>query len=358
MRRLVVFVPGLVSSPELDSVLRQKLPNLEQLAEDGELFRLAIPPTVETPEAFLLGLGPREGQLRQGPLTISALNADPPDDSTQFHLTLASLSDDTVSACTLEPSEDELKSVFGLAERLNIRLLTVVKGELLDHGLVWENRGDLGTTALVDSVPFRESLPEGDGENLLRRFIDDSVNLLHEQDFNLRRIDQGLPPYNILWPWGHGHRTAVPNLFLRRGRQALVVSGSMRLAGLTRLASYRHIDRSLVGKGTNTKLRNLADRVGQESASIVYLQAANEFRVKGQFEELDWFVREFDREFLGPILDTSIDEQIHITLITNELGFTFDSKSRRSNSIPFDERALEDTRLRERDLWTSVNEAL
>ena len=79
MRRIVILVPDLLGEP---SVLRQKLPSLQQMAEMGDLVKLQPLPDVDTREALYLGMRPDEGQLRQGPLTVSTLGADPPGRST------------------------------------------------------------------------------------------------------------------------------------------------------------------------------------------------------------------------------------------------------------------------------------
>jgi len=245
MRRTILIVPGLLSDPGTESYLRQRLPALSVLSEIGALRKVSELPESETPEAMLLGLGPSVVSLRQGPLTVSALGFDPPERSTHFHLSLMSYHDGDASIPGVLPRADELELVMSAAKRLDTKLLTVLKGEELNHALVWEALGDMGTTAAsqLDRHPMIEHLPEGDGEAALRRFIDDSVNLLSSLELNERRLDEGLQPFNLLWPWGHGSRTAVPNLALRRGEPAVVESASMRLAGLTRLAGYKHADR-------------------------------------------------------------------------------------------------------------------
>src|SRR5579884_4134492 len=97
MRRLVVIAPGLLGDPESESPLRQSLPALQRFTEAGTLFKLAPPPFIETPEALWLGLRPEEAQMRQGPLTVSALGADPPERSTHFHLSLMSFDGERAS---------------------------------------------------------------------------------------------------------------------------------------------------------------------------------------------------------------------------------------------------------------------
>lgn len=360
MRRIVIVVPDLLGDPEAESPLRQSMPALSALTEAGVLAKLAPMPKIETPEALYLGLRHDEAQMRQGPLTVSALGADPPERSTHFHLSPASFDGSALRDPGPVPTPEEVDLIIGQSKRLQTPLLTVVHGEEWDHGLVWEALGDLGTTAVTDAYDkgVKSTLPEGDGERLLRRFVDDSVNVLNDLEFNQRRIDEGFPPVNVLWPWGHGTRRSVPNLVLRRGEVATVESGSLRLAGLTRLTGYRHASRRDFGRGTRTRLRKIAERALTRDVTIAMLDAVREFRQKGMEEELHWFVRELDRELLQPLLEKARLEPSRITLLapSSAVGLALTSEPQRpeGNFLPFDERALEERTLPTRDLWQAV----
>jgi len=376
MRRTVLILPGLLSLPEGDSLLRQGLPALSNLCERGTFSKVAPIPESDTPESMVLGMSPNSVRLNQGPLTVSALGFDPPERSTHFHLSLMSFCDGIVSKPTLLATQNDVDVILSLAKRLDTKLLTVLKGESFDHALVWEALGDLGTSSAVDADGklMKEHLPQGDGETTLRRFIDDSINLLTDLELNERRIDAGLPPFNLLWPWGQGVRTPVPNLALGRGEPAIVESGSMRLAGLTRLAGYKHTSRAQVGRGLGTKLRLIADRATKRSLSIVYLDVAEALRREGKLEELEWFVRELDRELLAPLLDDHIKTPSRLTVIApgtlesflagdypaSPIGLSVSSETGHisHNIYPFDERCLEEKTVPARDLWALVSEAI
>ncbi|HEY0866122.1 MAG TPA: hypothetical protein VGE01_02015, partial [Fimbriimonas sp.] len=222
MRRVLIVLPNLLGQPGEATPLQGALPNLEILAEAGTVTKIAPLPDVETPEALYLGMAPDQGQLRQGPLTVAALGQDPPDRSTHFHLSLASLHDGILSFPQIGAHPAALVRML---PRLNTRTLTLLPGIRTDHALVWEGLGDLSTVSppRAGGRPIRDCLPEGDNEPALRRLIDDSVNLLAESDENRIREEEGLPPLNILWPWGHGTCVPVPNLWLERGERALVM---------------------------------------------------------------------------------------------------------------------------------------
>jgi 2,3-bisphosphoglycerate-independent phosphoglycerate mutase len=364
MRRTVLIVPDLLSPDGAESPLRQKLPSLSLLTELGNLSKVAAVPRLETPEVLYLGLSPSEGQMRQGPLTVSALGADPPDRSTHFHLSLMSFVDGEGRQVELQIPPDDLRKIMEVVPKLNTRSLTVVAGEGVDHGLVWEGLGDLGTTPARDlhGKPIRAHLPEGDADTHLRRLIDDSINLLSELELNERRTDQDLPPLNLLWPWGHGTRKPMPNLALRRGERATVESNSMRLAGLTRLTGYVHGDRQAFGRGINTRLAPLAERLLKNEVSIVVIDALQDLRAKGLEEELHWFMRELDQALLKPLVEETLKDPSRLTVIapgsTTGLAASLQSPSNLANSMPFDERSLEERTLSTRDLPQLVLDAI
>lgn len=302
--------------------------------------------------------------MRQGPLTVSALGADPPERSTHFHVSLLGLVDGDVAGPPEVVPQGDLDAIIQHAKKLNTRTLTFLSGENLDHALVWEGVGDLQTEPADEVIgqPMKPHRPEGDAEKELRRFIDDSVNLLSELELNERRMDEGLPPLNLLWPWGHGVRRPVPNLILKRGERAQVESASMRLAGLARLVGYRHGDRRAVGKGTGTRLEHLVDQAMAHDLTILLIEAPGQLRREGLIEELHWFVREMDGRLLKPLYDSALRGTGRFALIApgegSGLTLQFESAPAGNNRYPFDERALEERALTQTDAWTAIEEAL
>ncbi len=360
-----MIVPGLVGEAGGDSVLRQKLANLDRFANQGQVGKIASLPVAATKEALYLGMEAKEIHLEQGPLTVSALGFDPPERSTHFHLSLLTYIDGLAYEVTEVLELSVTDKLMEEAKRLDGKLLTTLVGEGTDHALVWEALGDLGTTNAADLVGKKilGHLPDGDGEARLRRYIDDSINLLTGLEFNTRRMDEGLPPINLLWPWGHGVRTRVPNLALRRGEPATVESSSLRLAGLTRLAGYKHGKRSSVGNGVHTQFRELASRAVARQLTIMVLDGAEQLRKAGKFEELEWFVQELDRKLVEPLLDDQRLNDSHVTLLapstTGEgLFLVQESSSPMMHSYPFDERTLEEATASTQDLNRLVNSAI
>jgi hypothetical protein len=349
MRKILLIAPDWLAADQDESVLRQNLTALSQMAELGELKRISPLPQVETPEALVLGFPPDHVRLAQGPLTVAALGADPPPRSTHFHLTPMSFDNGNLAEIEWDLPGEEVDMAMERAKILNTKTLTIVAGENKDHGLVWEGMGDLGTRdpATASQQGYHASLPEGDNEPALRRFVDDSVNILSELEFNARRVNEGLPPINVLWPWGHGVRLDVPNMAIHRGAPAFVVSQSLRLAGLTRLAGYRHSDRISTRLGMNADWEQIANQAMARDATIIWTSIFKDLRSKGQLDEAQWLSKRIDDLLVDPILSHSRDNPIRLSILApcssgEGLSLTYQSRMSSGNTTPFDERALEE----------------
>lgn len=317
----------------------------------------------ETPEARWLGMSPNEASPAQGALTVAALGVDPPARSMHFHVSLLSATEGVISAIAPKPRADELGPLLSLAGKLNTRSLTFLQGPELDHGLVWEQLGDLHTFTDEEAMgqEIKKRMPEGDGEFVLRRFIEDSVNLLSEHEANRRREDEGFALINLLWPWGQGVRGPVPNLALRRGEPANVMSASMRLQGLSRLAGYRHTDLDWMGTGVHTKFEEIARRCLTGSSSIVVLDAVAKLRREGMVDEAEYVGRELDARLLKPLLESQ--EPMRLLVVAPSdcgagLTLDYDSQHPNDNDVPFDERSLDEARIPFVDAEDAVDAAL
>jgi hypothetical protein len=366
MRKAVLIVPNWLVAEDGQSVLWSPLSALSFFAERSSLRKCisAMEPCMV--EATWLGLAPGTVNLEDGPLIVSAFGYDPPDRSVQFQMSLMSLVDGAARKLMEKIPRQELDAIWQETQKLNTRALTAVRGEGTEHGLVWEDGSlEMGTTPAkrVEGNPIAGLLPEGDGERMLRRFVDDAINLLSELELNQIRLDEGREPLNLWWPWGQGFRTATPNLALRRGEVSQVESASIRLQGLVRLCGYRHGDRSSLRSGLRTNFEHVGASISKSSSSISVIGVIAELREQNRVEEMDWFTKELNRRLLEPLVQLARREPLHLTLLapsTQGQGLVLDFRSDapETNSIPFDERALEEKSLQTIADWQAVNEAL
>jgi 2,3-bisphosphoglycerate-independent phosphoglycerate mutase len=374
VRKLVVVAPDWLGENPERSPFEQGLPALEELESRSNLARLAPTPPAGTVEAAFLGMDPASVNLSQGALTVAALGFDPPERSVHFHLSLASFVEGRLRFFRAAPPEVLVSSAFREAAKLNTKRLTVLPGTGLDHALVWEEGSlDMATCepSGAEGKPVGDCVPEGDGELLLRRFIDDSVNLLAELPANVQRLDEGEAPISVLWPWGQGFRDPVPNLALLPGEIVWVMSGSLRLQGLTRLTGYRHSDRMEFGTGTNVRLERIVEAAKSRPATIAVIESLSQFAAKKMAEESAWLTRELDGRLLAPLLPDVREGLLSLVIASPRLyreantmipiaGLALTSAYPAGPGDPgrFHEESLDDRRYGIRDLWQVVEEAL
>lgn len=376
VRKLTVVVPYLVSGPEQESALRSLPAGLERIVERGRVVRIDPLEETATPEAAWLALDPSEVQVSQGPLTVSALGHHPPEGSVHFHLTLCSADEDgCLQTVDNRPTEVEVARVFQEVDRLATRALTPLKGEGLDHALVWEDGSLEMSSKAPGSVvgkPLLDHAPHGEGETVLRRFIDDAVNLLEPLEINYIRREEGVRPLNCLWPWGHGFRPSLPNLPLRRGDLVYVESGSMRMHGLCDLVGYRHGDRVRFGTALRTDFSRILRTVKKQRLTLALLHSVEEMQRHVKVDEIVWNLAQLSEKVFEPLMDE--EEPFVLRLVapgghasisgppsrasSTGLGLEYDSQNPRSDGLPFDERVLDDPRVPTLKAWEFIHPGL
>ncbi|MDI9639937.1 hypothetical protein QPK87_19805 [Kamptonema cortianum] len=367
MRTKILIAPGL-ADPKGDSVLNSAPPAWRRLAECSHITRIRALEPQPVSESAWLGVPPHALKIAQGPLTVAALGHDPPERSVHFHLSLLSVDkDETVSEVHLPISESEVNGIFEAASRLSSSNLTPLQGEGVDHALVWEGGSiDLGTkkpSEVAGSI-WSKHLPEGDGEPLLRRFIDDSINLLDGLELNRIRQEEGMPKLNLLWPWGQGFREPLPNLALRRGQSVTFYSQSLRLQGLTRLTGYRHADPTGFRRGVHVSPKTIQAWWDDSGTSVILIPGLSEFRRHRREEELEHLLNTWGASFIDSCLSLNLeDEPMELTILvpseeSEGIALQFHSHLRRQNSIPFDERIIGDTTIPLSPVETLIESAL
>lgn len=242
----------------------EELPSLPGfLRGHGEVFLAAGEQGRTRPLTASLGLNPRAHPVEVGPLLVACHRAGPPPRSVHLALTPLSLSAEgkLERAPALEPQEwDEIRAA---AQWLATKDMTVLAEP---DALVWERGSlDMGMIPAPDAIgmDYLAARPEGDGERLFRRLIDDSANLLSELDCNRRRMDEGKPTVDLWWPWGPGFEPRWPDLPLRHGAPIRLFSSNDLMTGaaiLAKITSQKsHAPEANAGEITIVDDRRLRD---------------------------------------------------------------------------------------------------
>lgn len=338
--------------PELESIWEGPPEGLKYLAELGEVIRLG--PVGRSIEAELMGL-PEDVYVPRGPLVVSAFGWEPPRKSVHFEMSLLSVGADGLIKKVGSVSKEEARILAEQFPRLATRKVTPKWGEQATHGLVWED-GSLELGCFSDSEVlgklWTSTMPEGDGEYMLRTLIDDSLNLFDELEMNQRREDEGKPKANLLWPHSFGFRPDLPHLPLHRGEIFYYFSDQIGIEGMTKLVGYEHCDRHELRMGLHLNFMLLEANLSQPDAFVIVDDQLGKMLEFDRGEEARYVLEKLEDKIWGAFaLDLSEGAANQGAILCPGvggepgMGLIFGQGVER-NGIPFDVRAWEDKRLR------------
>lgn len=322
MRYALLIPDGAADEPrdELDGrtpLAAAKTPAMHALAKQGLVGLVhTVPPEVESPGSdvaclSLLGYDPRRYYTGRGPLEAVSMGVDLAPADLAFRCNLVTVGDDmTMSDYSAgevpTPLARELMEI--ITDSLGTPTLRFYPGISYRHLLVWrDGPADVRTTPPHDILgqPIEKHLPEGDGEETLRRLIYDSYELLHALPANRRLRDMGQNPANMIWPWGQGRPMRLPAFALRWGVAGMAVAavdlvrGIAKAAGLSAPEIYGatgNLDTDFRSKGEAAV--TALERYG---FVLVHVEAPDEASHHGDVEKKVWALERFDEEVVAPI---------------------------------------------------------
>lgn len=344
MKSKVWVLPGAIGDG-LDSIWEEPPPGLRFLVDHGEVIALADLDSVSE----VVGLS-KDIQVPRGPLVVAAFGWEPPRRSVHFQMDLLSVDENGIIGFGDRVSTIEAEALKNEFSRISTRSLTPKWGEGLIHGLVWEDGSlDLGCSEPEKIVgdAWNSRLPEGDGEGAIRMLIEDSLNLFDGLEINRRRMDDGLPKLNLLWPHSFGFEPDLPNLALRRGKVAQFWSADIALEGMAKLVGYRHKERSGFYVGVHVSEKVRGGFLQEEGVSVLFDERIGEHLSANRGDEGRFSVEEWDRLVWEPMaLAIRAGDDVGGAILcpgSEGLGLIYGGAP---NGVPFDGRGIGDSRLR------------
>lgn len=367
--------------PELDGKTPLEVartPYLDDLARKGRVGSvLTVPegmyPGSDVANMSLLGYPPARHYTGRGPLEAAALEVPLGPRDVAYRCSLVSSDGETLLDYSSGhiPTGEARTLMALIQEKLGTRRLAFFPGVSYRHILRWTD-GELHVRTTpphdIQGQPIAPYLPAGDGEATLRRLIFDSLELLDEHPINRRRKGEGLSPANMCWPWGQGLATVLPDFFRERRVAGAMITAVDLLRGLARCAGLRVIDVPGATGYIDTNYRGkaaygLQALLGPNPVDFLYLhvESPDESGHEGNIDHKIQSIEDIDSQVVGPLLDgfkerrepfrllVVPDHATPIALRTHRPGpvpfLLFDARHEENNILPYDERALEDTRL-------------
>ncbi len=366
--------------PELDGktpLEAARTPNLDGLAALGKVGSvLTVPrgmyPGSDVANMSLLGYDPEKYYTGRGPLEAAALQVPMEARDALYRASLVTTDGETLlDYSSGHVSTEEAVELITLVQaKLGSRRFSFFPGVSYRHVLrVTDGSVNLSTTPPHDmqGKPLAPYLPVGDGENELRSLIFDSLDLLSDHPVNRRRRDEGKPAANTIWPWGQGHPTVLPGFSSRTGKTGVMVTAVDLLRGLARCAGIAVVEVPGATGYIDTNYRGKAEYglhalfTGGADFLFLHVESPDESGHEGNIDHKIRAIEDIDRHVVGTLLAgfaerkqpfrllVAPDHATPIALRTHREGpvpfLLYDSTREESGKLPYDERALPETRL-------------
>lgn len=352
-----------------------KTPNLDRLSETGLVGAVQVTPTDMYPGSdaanmALLGYDPKKFYTGRGPVEAAAMGIPMEAKDVAFRCSLITTDGETLidySAGHIA-TEDSKPIIEYANEKLGTRAMKLFPGVSYRHILRWsEGPVEVQTHPPHESMgkKLAEIYPVGDGDTKIRKFIDDSINLLDNHPYNRRMRDEGKPVANTLWLWSPGRAPLLPSFFQKRGMTGAVISAVDVVRGLGVLSGLEivnvpgatgYFDTNYEGKALYA-----VDALDRHDFVWVHVEAPDEAGHAGSIEEKIRAIEKIDHYVVGTLIEKMKERNDfrllcvpdHMTPIKRRghaVGpvpyLLYDSRKplRGTNRYPYDERAVAESK--------------
>jgi 2,3-bisphosphoglycerate-independent phosphoglycerate mutase len=360
MKYIVIIGDGMADRPlkELGgkTPLQAALtPNMDRLASEGTQGKVrtvpeGMPPGSDVANLSILGYDPRKYYSGRAPLEASSIGVKLAEEDVAFRCNLVTLKfnrdrtravmeDYSSGHITTEEAKGLIKEID---KNLGSEVIRFYPGVSYRHLMVW-SKGAVE----VECVPphdiigkeISDYLPVGKGEDVVRRIMMDSVDILEGHPVNRERMKRGKNPGNSVWLWGQGKRPALPTFQEKYGITGSLISAVDLTKGLGIYAGFRILDVPGATGYLDTNYRGKADAAldSLRSADFVYIhvESPDEAGHSGQYKDKIKAIEDLDALVVGTIMNNAEKLGEHRILLLPDHPTPVELRTHTADPVPF-----------------------
>lgn len=334
MKYVILHAGGMAGRPREELAGRTPLqaaatPHLDRLAQLGELGLLAFGADGSRHGSgisgtAILGYDPKKYYQGPAPFEAASLGVAVTEHDVVYRCTMVTLKPeggkvgaeikklsahvimDDATAGLIETDEAR-ELIDAINEQLGSETIQFYPGAGHRHLMVWVNgkpRAVCTDPQLVQGHTITESLPTGDGADILKKLMDASYVILRDHPVNEERLAAGKKPANCVWLWGEGRAALWPSLAERFQISGSVVTSSDVYRGIGICAGLDAPDPSQLQE-EGLKARAAIALAELSRKDFVYLHAElTDAVVHGtDLKATVQGIEEFDRDLVGPLIE-------------------------------------------------------
>jgi len=327
MKYIVILGDGMADRPlkELRGktpLQKAKTPNMDRLARQG------IIGTVRTvPEGFhpgsdianlnILGYNPAEYYSGRAPLEAASMGIKLKKDDVAYRCNLVTLkfNKNRKNAVMEDYSSDHITTdearelIHEMNRAVGTETIRFYPGMSYRHIMVWsggESNNECIPPHDITGKDIIDYLPIGKGEDVLRRLMLSSTDILSKHPINRQRIKQGKNPANSIWLWGQGKKVGLPPYKKKYSVQGALVSAVDLIKGIGICAGFKilkvpgitgYLDTNYVGKA-EAALKALK----KSDFAFIHVEAPDEAGHSGNARDKIRAIEDLDAFVVGTVL--------------------------------------------------------
>jgi 2,3-bisphosphoglycerate-independent phosphoglycerate mutase len=333
MKYVIVHAGGMADHPQPELGGRTPLqasstPNLDRLAQIGELGRLLTPMDGVRHGsgligAAILGYDPKKFYPGPGPLEAASLGVSVTEHDVVYRCTMVTLRPeggkggdikklgphvimDDATAGLIE-TEEARELIEAINEQLGSETIQFYPGAGHRHLMVWVNgkpRAICNDPQTILGQSIAEVLPTGDGADILRKLMDAAHLILRDHPVNDDRLAGGKKPANCVWLWGEGRAVMWPSLVEKYDIAGAVVATSDVYRGVGISAGLEAVDPDRLADGDlRTKAAVALEELAKKDFVYVHAELTDEVIHGTDIKAKVHGIEEFDRNLVGPLVE-------------------------------------------------------
>ncbi len=296
-------------------------PHMDYMAQHGQVglaytVPVGLPPGSDVANLSVFGYDPRNCYTGRSPLEAISMGVVLGPEDVAFRMNLVTLKPQGSSIYMQDfsaghiPTGESRELVETLQKELGSSEIEFYPGVGYRHLMVWRGGKDgMRTTPPHDITgkAILDSLPHGDGADMLNNLMNHAQMVLHSHPVNVKRKEQDNLPANSVWLWGHGKTPRIETYREKFGLTGAVISAVDLIKGIgicagldviTVEGATGYIDTNYLGKG-EAALAALEDH----DFVYVHVEAPDEASHEGIMQHKLQAIADFDQKVVGTILE-------------------------------------------------------
>ena len=302
-----------------------KTPNMDKMAKMGicglmDPIKPGIRAGSDTSHISILGYDPYTVYTGRGPFEAAGVGVDVLPGDIAFRCNFSTADENGIitdrRAGRIREGTDKIAETINsmeLEEGVEVifkestghRAVLVLRGEGLSDKVSDADPKHEGK-APKEVVPLEETAEARKTAELLNRFIQESYNVLKDHPVNLKRIEEGDNPANIIIPRGAGAVPHVQPFGEKYGLKAVCIAETGLIKGIGKIAGMDLVDIDGATGGIDTNLENIQNGILETASKdydflLINVDGADEAGHDGQMEEKVKFIEKAD-SIVGEIM--------------------------------------------------------